>query len=123
MKFQKSVTTLVAIMALAAANTAFATVLCLPTTDNGAGLVNMPITSTLGLTANATSNTTGDVTADVSDCTTGKTSCTVSAQGTPGGSVLQLATFQFADVDNPTRECSITKSDGLPVELNKYSVE
>ena len=77
----------------------------------------------LNIHADATSNTTGDVTTDVSDCTTGKTSCTVSAQGTPGGSLVQFATFEFADIDDPTRECSITKFDGLPVEVSKYSVE
>ena len=123
MKFQKSATTLVAIMALAAANTAFATVLCLPTNDIGNGLVEMPITSTSGLTADATFNPTGAiVSVDVTNCTTGKTNCTVSAQGTPGGGP-QLVTFAFDDGDGPASECSITKLDGLPVELNKFSVE
>ena len=124
MKFQKSVTTLVAIMALAAANTAFATVLCLPTTDEGGGLVTMPITSS-GFTADATvASTTGDiVSTDVTDCTIGKTSCTVSATGTPGGSVLQNVVFGFADADSADKECPMSKLDGLPVEVSKYSVE
>ena len=124
MKFQKSATTLVAIVALAAANTAFATVICAPGNDLGAGLVSMAITISPNLAADATFNSTGSdvVSVDVTDCTTGKTNCTVSAQGTPGGGP-QLVTFAFDDGDGPASECSITKLDGLPVELSKFSVE
>ena len=125
MKFQKSAITLVTIMALAAANTAFANVLCLRTTDEGNGLVSMPITSdgAGGFTSNASAKSVGGVTTDVTDCTIGKTSCTVSATGTPGGSVLQNVVFGFADADSADKECPMSKLDGLPVEVSKYSVE
>ena len=127
MKFKKTATTLVAIMALVAANTGFAAIFCFDRTDLDNGRVQMSVQSVgtgTNLTSNATSNTFGDVTADASDCTTGKVTCTVYAQGTPGGSLVQLATFEFTDQDDPTgRECVIEKTDGLPVEVSKYSVE
>ena len=126
MKFKKTATTLVAIMALAAANTAFAAIFCLPITDEGGGLVQMSVTSISdgGLIAVPTFELTGAaVSASIGDCTIGSLSCTVTAQGAPGGGP-QLVTFLIRDLDDPDgRECPVTRADGLPVELNKYSVE
>ena len=125
MKFQKSAITLVAIMALVAANTAFAGILCSPPTPLGNGLVQMSVSSVGadGLIAVPTFTLTGAaVSADVGDCTIGATSCTVSATGTSGGGE-QSVLFLISDSDDSEWPCEITENDGLPVELNKYSVE
>ena len=123
MKFKKSATTLVALMALVAANTAFAVVICSPTADAGGGTVNMPVAIQSGLSQDATFVETGPVTASIGTCTLGATSCQVSATGTPGGGP-QSVTFSFLESGTTTEvTCDMTNDDGLPVELNKFSVE
>jgi hypothetical protein len=126
MRVKNQIIILMATMAMASATNAFAVVLCGLTSDNGSGEVQLPVTSSGagGLLAVPTSNTVGPVTVDVSDCAIGDTSCTVVAQGTPGDSSVQLVTLGFTDdLQSPDKECSITKLDGLPVELSKFSVE
>jgi hypothetical protein len=125
MRVKNQIIILLATMAMASATNAFAVVLCGATSDNGSGEVQLPVTSSGagGLLAVPTSNTVGPVTVDVSDCAIGDTSCTVVAQGTPGDSSVQLVTLGFNDAESNDKECSITKLDGLPVELSKFSVE
>ena len=125
MKFQKSTITLVAIMALAGASSAFAVINCQLTSNDGNGEVQMPVTITGGLASDATFNTTGAVTVNINDCLTAATNCTVIAQGTPGNGLPQLVTFNFVESGGSSQgsECAITKLQGLPVELSKFSVE
>jgi hypothetical protein len=125
MRVKNQIIILLATMAMASATNAFAVVLCGVTSDNGSGEVQLPVTSSGagGLLAVPTSNTVGPVSVDVSDCTIGDTSCTVVAQGTPGDSSVQFVTLGFTDAESTDKECSITKLDGLPVELSKFSVE
>lgn len=124
MKFKKSATALVALMALAAANTAFAAVICNTPVDNGGGEVLMFVSITNALSEDATVTTTGPVVSVVApSCIAGAVTCQVTAQGTPGGGP-QLVSVSFLERDaaNPV-VCDITNADGLPVELNKFSVE
>ena len=123
MKFKKSATTLAALIALASANIAFAEVLCGPPNNLGGGDVSMSVTITSGLEEDATYVVSGSVTADIGTCIANAGSCLVTATGTPG-SGPQTVTFSFLEAGaGAPVECLIDNDDGLPVELNKFSVE
>ena len=124
MKLKKSATALIALMALATANTAFAAVICNEPVDQGSGEVFMTVSISNTLAEAADITTTGPVVSvDAPLCILGANTCSVTAQGTPGGGA-QLVSVSFLEqgASSPV-VCEIDNADGLPVELNKFSVE
>lgn len=67
--------------------------------------------------------TVGGVTVDLGNCEeSGRTSCTWTAQGIPGGDLPQSATVEMKGWHKVV-ECTITATGGLPVELLWIDVE
>ena len=114
-------------MAVAFASSSFAVVTCTPKSDDGLGLVTIPVVSTNALIGVPVIVTrTGGVIIDMTECTDGVSACNIYVQGTPSNSGNQYALFNITDADDTyglLTGCFAGRVDGLPVEVSTFTVE
>jgi hypothetical protein len=130
MRFASSLALVLGAALVLAVAPAQATVTCGVPVDNGAGQVDITVTTDATfVTVSAQGGDTGQVTETVvssddapfNSCGVGDASCTFSLQGT--GGVAQTWTRSFDDTGSSATPCTVTEADGLPVELLSFSVE